>query len=85
LVLKEVINNALKHAKADELKLSVSLTNGVFHFIFEDNGIGFDTSAIAQGNGLENIKKRMQEIDGELTIEQLSSGTRVKGSCPCNG
>jgi signal transduction histidine kinase len=33
-----------------------------------DNGIGFELSKVVKGNGMVNIKRRVEILKGELTI-----------------
>jgi signal transduction histidine kinase len=64
-VMRELINNILNHAKADEVHLRASSQDGRgFVVRIHDNGRGFYTDNAA-GNGLNNIKHRMQELGGQ--------------------
>jgi signal transduction histidine kinase len=46
--------------------------------VIQDNGKGFDKDTIKKGNGLNNIKKRAQEIRGNASIESANgNGTRI--------
>lgn len=70
LCLKEALNNAYKHSKSNQLKLSFLQKNNEFMMKISDNGIGIDDTQ-AEGNGLRNMKRRMQEQNGhcEVTTE----------------
>lgn len=56
--LKEAINNAAKHSGATKVVLSISAKESVICFKIEDNGSGFDTEDLGNGNGLKNFKMR---------------------------
>ena len=43
-----------------------------------DNGIGFDFLAVEKGNGLNNMKKRMEQIGGKFNLCSTNKGTRVE-------
>jgi signal transduction histidine kinase len=43
-----------------------------------DNGIGFDSTTIEAGNGLNSMQKRAKKINAELAIEALDKGTKVR-------
>ncbi len=44
-----------------------------------DNGKGFDENSNTQGNGLNNMKKRAEEMGGKLYIEsKRSEGTLIR-------
>ena len=77
LVIKESINNVMKHAGASEVVIDVHFTNENQLIIeIADNGKGIDNEKINQfGNGLKNMKRRMESIGGTFTI-QSSNGTK---------
>ena len=69
LCVKETLNNVLKHSKATELKIDFKIDKALTIKIM-DNGIGIDLQKIRQfGNGLKNIRKRMESIGGMYQIE----------------
>ena len=63
LMAKEAINNAVKYSSASTLKLTVKETPGILEMKISDNGQGFDIKQVEKGNGLNNMEKRMKEID----------------------
>jgi signal transduction histidine kinase len=69
MVTKEIINNAIKYSNAQEIKIKAELLKRKLCIEIKDNGVGFDSSAASSGNGLKNIKKRVDEMGGELIIE----------------
>lgn len=74
-VIQETIHNVLKHAEASRIWISTPNNNSI---IIEDNGIGFDVNKRGQGQGIQNLTKRMTLIGGEYKIESsLKKGTRV--------
>lgn len=92
LAVKEALNNALKHSKASEINLSLQLGGHSFALSVQDNGCGFDpsnfggqpgagggeTDRIASGNGLANMRKRLEEIGGRCSIiSRPGGGTRI--------
>jgi signal transduction histidine kinase/ligand-binding sensor domain-containing protein len=79
LVVKEALHNVVKHAGASEVCLTLSLNESILMLHIEDNGKGFNSAASAQlGNGLESMKKRMQDIRGAFTIVSTpGEGTRI--------
>lgn len=70
LCLKEALNNAYKHSKSDQIKLLFIQKNKEFMMKISDNGIGINHEK-QDGNGLRNMKRRMQEQKGhcEVTTE----------------
>ena len=77
--IQEAINNALKYAKADKIAVNISRINDKINIEITDNGIGFDKETIVMGNGLENMQKRIEEINGSFeVISSLGKGTNIK-------
>jgi len=51
--------------------------------MISDNGKGFDINHNTLGNGLNNMKKRITEINGEISIESdTKSGTKISITIP---
>lgn len=68
LCVKESLNNILKHAKATGVTIQISIEPELIIEI-RDNGVGIDLENIRQfGNGLKNIKRRMESIGGQYHI-----------------
>lgn len=75
-ILQELIQNAVKHAKATEINVNVLQEGGQLLFMVEDNGIGFDTSLQRTGQGIQSLEERLQSIHAALFIES----SKGKGS-----
>jgi signal transduction histidine kinase len=83
LVVKEALNNVVKHSAATEVWVRAKTENGDLTFEIEDNGKGFEKQADGLGNGLGNMDKRMKEVDGRFELESCpGNGTRIKISVP---
>jgi signal transduction histidine kinase len=68
LAVKESLNNVLKHANATALTIDISI-NGVLRIVITDNGKGIDLGQVRQfGNGLKNMRRRMESIGGTFEI-----------------
>lgn len=79
LVVKEAVNNTIKHAKATTVSIKMNFEQGIAIQI-QDNGIGFNDSTktkTGSGNGLSNMKSRMEEIDGKISWKN-QNGTLVE-------
>ncbi|NHM00820.1 tetratricopeptide repeat-containing sensor histidine kinase [Flavobacterium difficile] len=76
--IQEAVNNALKYANCSEINVNVTNQNGILNIEIMDNGIGFKTSEILLGNGLNNMKQRIEEIDGVFSIlSDKEIGTKI--------
>jgi signal transduction histidine kinase len=80
MVVKEALNNILKHSLASEARLRLTLQDGVLEIRMQDNGRGFDvaSAAISQRSGLANMQHRTEMLGALLHIEsQPAKGTSV--------
>ncbi|MCC9061990.1 tetratricopeptide repeat-containing sensor histidine kinase [Flavobacterium piscisymbiosum] len=70
-IIQELLNNALKYAKASQVLVSCSQNKDVFFITVEDNGVGFDVldPKNKNGMGLKNIKNRVEFLNGKLEID----------------
>ena len=84
LVVKEALNNSVKHAKATEVRLSLDLVDSQLRVGVEDDGCGFGTMAgDGFSNGLNNMRKRVEEIGGCFQVEsRTGKGTKIKFTVP---
>lgn len=77
-IISELAQNVVKHAEANLLTIDINRDEEELSVIIEDDGRGFDSSQNAQGIGLKNLKLRVAEMDGELTIDsKIGRGTAV--------
>lgn len=81
MIISELITNAIKYSKAKDIKISLTQKESnkmVLEII--DNGIGFNFKLNQKKSyGLNNIKERVDLINGELTINTAKGeGTKVK-------
>ncbi|MFN0217169.1 MAG: ATP-binding protein, partial [Saprospiraceae bacterium] len=80
LVLKESIHNALKYSKASRLNVTFKFSDGQYLLVVADDGVGMTDNLIqGSGNGLENMKKRMEAVGGQMVIKSTpGSGTTLE-------
>ena len=83
LVFKEAVNNAAKYSKADRVLLKVSVSNKALMLMVKDDGVGFDVAKADGGNGLGNMQKRADAMNGKVAIEsRAGEGTEVVVKVP---
>ncbi|RYZ50555.1 MAG: hypothetical protein EOP49_13755, partial [Sphingobacteriales bacterium] len=78
LGVKEALTNIIKHAHATEVNIKITTYND--HLVIEvaDNGRGMDIDNTRRfGNGLANMRRRMETIGGQLTFLQ-NNGTVLR-------
>ena len=82
LILKEAVNNVVKHAACTNAWLSFDLEDGILRVALRDNGKGF-VVAKAKGYGLSTMSGRAQSIGGSLVIDTAPGrGTEIRFSFP---
>ena len=93
LAFKETLNNIVKHADATEVHIGLTLEPAGFVLVIGDDGCGVadgcSSDAVANppagfnGNGLKNIKRRIEKIGGRCEIRTVSQrGTSVEFKVP---
>jgi signal transduction histidine kinase len=77
LTVREALNNSAKHSHATELWLRIHWRENILRIIIEDNGCGFASQpTLAGGNGLANMRRRMEKIGGSFVCDtRPNSGT----------
>ncbi|HEX7246549.1 MAG TPA: histidine kinase, partial [Actinomycetota bacterium] len=79
----EALQNIAKYAHASSVEVSLEHHAEEVRFAVADDGVGFDTSAIGYGTGLQGIADRLGALDGVVEVESSpGSGATVRGSIP---
>jgi ligand-binding sensor domain-containing protein/signal transduction histidine kinase len=88
LAFKEALHNVVKHSGATEVSVVLETTDRGFTLTVRDNGRGFDPRAAesssapqhpGRGNGLKNIRQRLQKISGRSEIHSAAgAGAEIK-------
>jgi signal transduction histidine kinase len=81
-ILQEVLTNILKHAQARTIQVATEVTAPSVMVRVSDDGIGFDPGHVNSGRGLNNIRRRAEEIGGEVTLTSSPNGTVVQLELP---
>ena len=78
-IIKESINNIIKHASATKVVLRINEDENGIKISIEDNGVGFCTKTEYEGNGMKNYKIRT--IGNEIKVNvnsEMNVGTKVE-------
>jgi two-component system, chemotaxis family, CheB/CheR fusion protein len=85
-ITQELINNIIKHARAEEGTIHLEHKRNKIKLTVEDNGTGFDEKEVTKlkkGIGLNSIMNRLKLIDGNMAIKsQPNRGTIVTLTIP---
>jgi ligand-binding sensor domain-containing protein/signal transduction histidine kinase len=71
LVVKEALNNSLKHSGASEIWIRGDLRDGILSLEIEDNGCGFRAAELETnggGCGLRNMRHRVETLGGKFQV-----------------
>jgi len=84
-ISQEAISNIIKHAKANQIDVTISQTNDELVLTIKDNGIGVQANEQTQqkGNGMHNMKERVKLMHGSFEIaSDDSKGTLIRIQIP---
>jgi ligand-binding sensor domain-containing protein/signal transduction histidine kinase len=84
---QEAINNAVKHAQANRIDVTLNFDTRSVRLSVRDDGRGFDPSEqIVDGHfGLIGMRERAEQVGGVLSIEsERERGTRIAVDVPLN-
>lgn len=87
-VAQEALHNALRHAEASEVRVSLRKIGKTMVLEVADDGRGFATGAPSAGLGLASMRERAAAVGGSLVIRsdtRAGNGTKVRMSVPVDG
>lgn len=74
IVLRELVTNIIKHAKATHVRATIKHENGKIVLAIQDDGQGFE-NVQHQGFGIKGIEERIQKLKGFVNIKTGSHYT----------
>jgi two-component system sensor histidine kinase DegS len=83
--MQELLGNAVRHSQATLVKVQLDMGDAVVKVSVDDNGKGFDTDIIKQGNslGLKVIQERSEMLGGIFESDSVvGKGSRIAFSVP---
>jgi signal transduction histidine kinase len=84
LAFKEALTNVVRHARAQQVWLRISVRDDLLLVDLADNGHGFNLSERKNGDdGLANMKERLKSLGGSCEIiSEPHQGTTVRFQAP---
>jgi PAS domain S-box-containing protein len=79
-LVSEALTNAVKHARAEEVSVSISRVAGELRIEVRDDGRGGANAS--RGSGLRGLYDRVAVLGGTLTVESSAAGTTVRAALP---
>lgn len=87
LAVKEALTNVVRHARATEASLRVTVGDNTLEVVITDNGRGFTPApgeVEPEADGLRNLRQRMAQLGGACRIESApGAGTTIVLRVPC--
>lgn len=84
-IIQELVNNAIKHANANQIIIQFVEEKNSYHVVVEDDGIGFDMNNLEFKNsaGYINIQSRVQFLKGTFELySEKNQGTSFEFNFP---
>jgi two-component system, NarL family, sensor histidine kinase UhpB len=81
-VVQESLNNAIRHAKPSNVRVSISTDGKTAHVEITDDGIGFEVINQHAGFGLSGMQERVASAGGQLVVSSNAGGTVVAVRIP---
>lgn len=84
-IVREAATNAIRHGRADAVRIGLSGAEGI-HLEIVDDGVGFEPGRVRNGGGnfgLISMTERARAVGGRLeVVSEPGSGTRVEVTVP---
>ena len=81
--IQEAINNSIKYANSSRINIDIIPVDNTILITIQDNGKGFDSQKVDFGNGIANMKKRIEEINGKISLDSnVDKGTKISITLP---
>lgn len=85
LIAKECLNNIVRHANAQHVRLELTQTTNTLRLCITDDGQGFDPAQLTSGLGMSSLRKRAAQMGSQLQIDSRpGKGTRMELVYPAN-
>lgn len=83
-LVQEALQNAIKHANANLIKVKIEIRKDLVTLLIIDDGEGFEPNNTTYNNfGIKGMKERVEMLKGKLEIDtDLGKGTRVRIKVP---
>lgn len=81
-IVTEGLSNALRHSAAESVEVTVQLADAGHEIVIADDGHGFDMDESKGGMGLENLRTRVENLAGRLTVTSSGTGTTITVELP---
>ncbi len=81
-IAQEALTNAVRHADAAQVRLTLSIADDSLDLQVEDDGTGFDPHR-THGLGLVTMRERAQQLGGRFEVDtRVGAGTCIRARLP---
>lgn len=78
-IVQEGLGNARRHSRAEHVDVTIAHRGGRRVVVVSDDGVGFDDTESEAGQGVANMRRRAQAIDGQLRLKSAPGrGTAIE-------
>jgi signal transduction histidine kinase len=82
-ITREALSNVGRHAHAVTCRVVLRRHDGAAVLEIDDDGTGFDTATAREGLGLDNLRRRIEQLGGRLDLTSvLGEGTTITARLP---
>ncbi|OYY63610.1 MAG: hypothetical protein B7Y51_05845 [Burkholderiales bacterium 28-67-8] len=85
-ILRESVSNIIKHSRASQCKVRVTVSDADFGLVVQDNGRGISVepdSKLDRGHGMASMKHRAKTMQGQCLVESAPGyGTLIRLTIP---
>ncbi|MEN9884982.1 MAG: hypothetical protein RLZZ420_2199 [Bacteroidota bacterium] len=81
-VICELLTNSIKHSGCSDIAVKINNHEGSLIINYTDNGVGLKEKPNGKGRGMENIKSRIEFLQGNLILMSKSGETKYTITIP---
>ncbi|MDO6802615.1 histidine kinase [Wenyingzhuangia sp. 1_MG-2023] len=81
-ICQELINNTVKYAQAEKIRISITEFDDYLSIFYFDDGIGYNPETVKLGSGLTNIRERVEIFNGLITFDSQKHDSTVEIEIP---
>jgi signal transduction histidine kinase len=76
-IIQEALTNVIKHAGARTIRIATDVAGAEVQVRISDDGVGFDGNIASGGRGLMNMRRRAEQLGGQIDFTRDAGWTQV--------
>ncbi len=77
-IIQECLNNTLKHAEANAVKITIEQKQDKLYLVYQDNGKGIQQKSQLNGMGMLSIQERVRILKGNMELKNTEKGIKLQ-------